>query len=500
MAYFIGIDCGTQGTKAVVFDEGTGKVIAKGYAKHDIIQDDTGLREQKVEWWIDALVESVKVAMSKAGINKSDVKGLAVSGQQHGLVVLGENGDVLHTVKLWNDTSTAGENNEILQAVGGMSAVWQNLGTTLPVGYTASKIKWLSKHKPEVLAKVRHVLLPHDYINFWLTGEYVTDASEASGTGYYDVNTGDYSQKMMSIIDTTGILAKSVPAVYGWEKPVGTLRKEVAEKLGLSENTLVAPGGGDNTMGAIGTAALKPHRASMGLGTSGTIAIMSDAKGENIDELLQLYNLGGAQRLITACTLNATSATTSVQNLFGISVAEFDERMESSPVGSNGVCVVPFFGGERMPPLPNSQGFFKNLTALNCKSENIIRATAEAVIYTLKWGYDKISRSFGNANELIVTGGGANSKPWSQIVADVFDLPLHFLQSDEGGALGAAIQAMYTYKTNNGDSVTVQSLCDKYILFNEEKHLEPIQQNVSAYKEFFAAYKHEISKEWGIKV
>ena len=181
--FYIGIDCGTQGTKAVIFDAESGKVIAKGYEKHPIISDDTGKREQKVTWWTDAMLAAMKTALQTARIDRTKVRAIAVSGQQHGLVVMNEKKEVIRDVKLWNDTSTAADNEEVIERAGGMDSVWNALHTTLPVGYTASKIRYLVTKEPELYEQVRYVLLPHDYLNFFLSGNIVTESSEASGTG-----------------------------------------------------------------------------------------------------------------------------------------------------------------------------------------------------------------------------------------------------------------------------------------------------------------------------
>ena len=178
--YYLGIDCGTQGTKAVIFDSDTGSVIAKGYAKHDIIVDDTGKREQDARWWINAMTLAVKTAIKKAEINGKEIKALAVSGQQHGCVVLNEKGEVIRNVKLWNDTSTAVQNADLVRESGGLAGIWKLLGSTLAVGYTASKVRYLVEREPDLYAQVKHILLPHDYLNFYLTGNYITEGSEAS--------------------------------------------------------------------------------------------------------------------------------------------------------------------------------------------------------------------------------------------------------------------------------------------------------------------------------
>ena len=498
--YYMGIDCGTQGTKVVIFDADSGMIIAKGYEKHPIISDDTGKREQKVTWWTDAMLAAMESSLDKAKIDRTKVRAIAVSGQQHGLVVMNDKKEVLRNVKLWNDTSTAADNEDIIKRAGGIDTVWHALHTTLPVGYTASKIRYLVTKEPELYKDVCHIISPHDYLNFFLTGNIVTESSETSGTGYYDVKSRAYSEPLMKAIDPSGRLSKSIPSIINWEEPVGLLRKDLAMKLGLPETTLVAAGGGDNTMSALGTGTIIDGTCSLSLGTSGTVIIKTPSLSDKQDRLIQIYDVLSSKWLATACTLNATSATTSIQEMLGVSIKTFDELMGEAKVGAEGIRMIPFFGGERMPPLPQAKGMLKGLTTNNLQSKNIIRATAEAVVFTLRWGFDKLIEITERPKALIINGGGANSAPWRQIVADVFNLPVYCLSSDEGGAFGAALQAMYLDEHMQGNTVTLEKLCEKYTSLDHSKDSFPIQANVEAYRDVFASFLAEIQKEWNISV
>lgn len=496
--YYIGVDCGTQGTKAVIFDADGGTIVGKGYEKHPIISDDTGKREQKVEWWTSAMLSAMRSALEKSGIDKKKVKAISVSGQQHGLVVMDEKREVIRDVKLWNDTSTAEDNDEIINRAGGMEAVWSNIHTTLPVGYTASKIRYLINQEPELYDRVRHVILPHDYLNYYLTGNIVTESSEASGTGYYDVRARKYADVMLEAIDPSGKLKHAIPKIIDWETPVGTLKPELAHMLGLSEDTSVAAGGGDNTMSALGTGTIIDGVCSLSLGTSGTVIMKVPHLKEKQDRLIQIYSILAGEWLATTCTLNATSATSSVQEFAGLTIEKFDELMRQSPVGSQGVRMIPFFGGERMPPIPHAKGILKGLSTNNLQMKNVIRSTAEAVVFTLKWGFDKLREITDAPKTLIINGGGANSAPWRQIVADVFGLPVLSLANDEGGAFGAALQAMYMDTSSMGKKIELTDLCEKYIRLDHTKDCFPIENNVVAYQTVYQEFLQAIQKEWGI--
>ncbi|MGD1823570.1 MAG: xylulokinase [Pleomorphochaeta sp.] len=498
--YFLGIDCGTQGSKAVILDGKANTIIGKGYFKHDLIIKENGVREQKAQWWIEAIENAIFEAINSSNIDPKKIKSIGVSGQQHGLVPLDKDGNVIRTVKLWNDTSTKEENDFIVNSLGGMDEVWNTIGGTLPIGYTASKVKYLIDKEPDVYRKTSHILLPHDYINYYLTGNYYTDPSEVSGTGYYDIKNHMYSQKMLNIIDPSGLLKAKLPKVINWETPVGKLRKSLALKFNMSENVIVSAGGGDNTMGAIGTGSIIPGYCTISLGTSGTCCFASKKKNEDIHKLIQIYDLLNEKYLCTSCILGATSSTTKIQELFSLSIKEFDQLMEEAPIGANGLLSLPFYDGERIPPIPSGEGLIKNISASNLSKGNIIRASAESIIFILKNGYDHMIKSFEAPSEFIITGGGSNSSPWRQILADIFDKKIYCLKENEGGALGAAIQACYLYKYLNEENINLFEIIKSNIEYDDRKTTFPIKMNVKLYEKYFKLFKDAITKEWGVEV
>ncbi|MDC7248417.1 MAG: xylulokinase [Sphaerochaetaceae bacterium] len=498
--YFIGIDCGTQGSKTVILDSTTNKIIGKGYSKHNIIIEKDGVREQFAQWWIDAIEKSIFQAIDSANINPKLIKAIGVSGQQHGLVPLDNEGNVIRKVKLWNDTSTSVENESIINTLGGMDEVWNTIGGTLPIGYTASKVKYLIDNEPELYAKTKYVLLPHDYINYYLTNIISTDPSEASGTGYYDVRTHKYSDKMLNVIDPTGALKSKLPKVYNWETPIGYIRPEIAKKFGFSKDLIVSAGGGDNTMGAIGTGSIIPGFCTISLGTSGTCCFASKKKNDHIHKLIQIYDLLNDKYLCTSCILGATSSTTKIQELFSLSLNEFDTLMNKASIGAEGLLSLPFYDGERIPPIPAGQGIIKNISASNLTKENIIRSTAESIIFILKNGYNHMIKSFEEPSEFIVTGGGSNSEPWRQILADIFNKKINCLKENEGGALGAAIQANYLYNFSKNKDTSLIEIIKSNINYDTSKVKVPIKENVKLYREYFRLFKDSIKNEWGVDV
>ncbi len=494
---FMGIDCGTQGTKALLFDPAAGKVLAIGHAPHDIIANDNGRREQHPSWWIEAMVAAVRAAMEKSGCRPEDVKAIGCSGQQHGLVMLDKDGAVLREAKLWNDMETAPENDEIHREVGGVEAMAKRLGTSVPVGYTASKIRWMLKHDPDLYRKTRHVLLPHDYLNYWLTGRAVMEPGEASGTGYFQVVEKRWDRDMANLIDPTGVLDAALPDLIGSSDCVGPLRPEAAARLGLTTDTLVCGGSGDNVMGAFGTGGVEAGAATLGIGTSGVLNIFSEHPIADFDPVMQVFAGAAGGWLVTTCTVNATSATTSVQKMFGLSLDAFSQAIGAAAPGAGGLLLHPFFSGERMPPLPNATGTLSGMTTGNLTRDNLIRAAAEAVVLGLKWGYERQMRTLPKPNLLRLTGGGTANPDWRQIVADVFDCEAVCLVHDEGGAFGGALIAMLMYENRHGRPTTAAELSRRYILFDDRKRARPIPERVTLYADLYEKYDSLRKKLYG---
>src|SRR6266581_902243 len=246
----IGIDSGTQSTKVLVVDARTGKVLGSASQSYDLIPNlPAGAKEQHPETWRDAAAKGIKQALKAAGASAGEVKAIGVSGQQHGFVPLDQNGNVIRPAKLWCDTSTAAECGEIMATVGGLKATIRATGNAVLPGFTASKILWLKKREPRNYARLATVLLPHDYLNCWLTGEMVMESGDASGTALFDVKTRKWSDKVLRAIDA-GLRLKLPPLIPS-DQPAGRLKPAIANALGLTTDVLVSAGGGDNMMGAI---------------------------------------------------------------------------------------------------------------------------------------------------------------------------------------------------------------------------------------------------------
>jgi xylulokinase len=482
MANYIGIDCGTQGTKVAIYDSTAKVFLGDGYRTHDIFTNDNGGREQEPLWWIDSLDGAMRDALeSLAPDQRKNIAGIGVSGQQHGLVVLDGDKRILRRAKLWNDTETADANRRYIDAVGGMSAVISCIGTAIPVGYTVSKLIWMKEKEPDLFGQIAHAINPKDYINYHLTGRIATDAGSASGTGYYDVINKKWNDEMVSLVAPD--FKKTLPEVIDDSATVGGLKADIASRFGLSESCIVAAGSGDNMMAAVGTGNVAAGIATMNLGTSGVLSVFTDQRPTGYPEIVQIQNSMPDGWIPSICTMNSTSTTTAVQELFAAGIGDFDADMAASPVGAEGVIMFPFLNGERMPNLPDAKGSVCGLSIKNFTRRNYIRSAAEAVAFGLRWGADILRKKDISFRELRLVGGGSNSAPWRQIIADVFDEENVGIQGRDAGVFGGIIQAMSVCKEGS-----VPELCKNHIVFDQGKHAVPLRENVKKYEMIYGTY------------
>jgi xylulokinase len=437
---FLGIDCGTQSTKALLLDSDTDTVLALGRAQHDLIARDDGTREQQPDWWVSALVESTRAALTEAG--DVEVAGMGVSGQQHGLVCLGTDDRPVRSAKLWNDTTTAEECALLTSKLGGTEHVLELTGNIFLPGYTAPKVLWLLAHEPSVYASTARMCLPHDYLNLWLTGAFVAEPGDASGTAYFDVRARQYSPGVLAAIDAQRDWASSLPRLVPSLSVVGGLRPQVAEALGIGVDTPLSGGGGDNMMAAIGVGAIVEGPVVVSLGTSGTgFAYRARPAVDPHGEAAAFCDSTGAW-LPLVCTLNCTVATDWIAGLFALDHAGVEEALVVSPVGARGLSFLPHLSGERTPNLPQGAGVFGGLHA-DHTSADLVRAVVEGVTFGLEYALGALRRSGVAANQVTLVGGGAMSNGWARLCADVFDLPVVRPPQTEAAALGAARQARW---------------------------------------------------------
>ena len=434
---FLGVDCGTQGTKVVLSDPSTGAVVAVGRAPHQLIARADGTSEQDPAWWIDALRAAVRDAMRGETF---EVGGIGVSGQQHGLVCLGRGDLPIRSAKLWNDTTTAREGVALTEKLGGDGRVLELTGNLLLPGYTAPKIAWLAAHEPDVYARTVRMCLPHDYLNLWLTGQFVTEFGDASGTAYFDVRARRYSDVVLAAIDDRRDWRLTLPPVVPSVSVVGTLRREAAGSLGLDAGIPVSAGGGDNMCAAIGCDVVVEGPVLVSLGTSGTaFAYRAEPTVDPLGEAAAFCDSTGGW-LPLAATLNCTSATEWVRQLFAMDHAAVDAAVANG--GASELAFLPYLSGERTPNRPRGAGMFVGLRSSHGR-DAIVHAVVEGVTFGLAYALDALRRTGVAPTEVTLVGGGSASDAWAQLCADIFELPVVRPAIVEAAASGAARQAQW---------------------------------------------------------
>ena len=437
----LGIDCGTQSLKTVALDGDSGKIVASASKAYGLIEGlPAGHAEQDPAIWWDALCETVGKVLTDLGSRKSEVGGIGVSGQQHGFVPLDANFAVIRPAKLWCDTSTTPQCEEIRAALGGREKTIALAGNDILPGFTAPKILWLKQNEPANFARLAHVALPHDFLNLKLTGSLRMEFGDASGTALMDVRSRTWCRKVCDVIDSR--LTEMLPPIHSSLEPVGTLLPALAADWGLSPQIIVSAGGGDNMMAAIGTANTSPGFVTASLGTSGTIFACAaqpviDPQGE-----IAAFCDSADHWMPLLCTMNVTVATEAFRNLFGWDHSRMDAEISSVPSGADGLLFLPYLQGERTPNLPHGCGVLHGMTTSNITPAHFARAAMEGVTLGMAYGLRRMESLGLKPSEIRLTGGGSQSPVWRQILADVFGYPLVTMESAEGAALGAAIQAL----------------------------------------------------------
>src|SRR5436190_12425934 len=477
----LGIDSGTQSTKVVVVDARDGKVLASGAQAYELIPNlPPGAKEQHPHTWRDATAAAMRQALRQAKASGSEVRAIGVSGQQHGFVPLDSGGQVIRPAKLWCDTSTVAECEEITAELGGLKGAILAVGNAVLPGFTAPKILWLKKHEPKNYAQLATVLLPHDYLNFWLTGEKKMEYGDASGTALLDVRKRKWSEAAIEAIDPE--LQSRLPELIPSEQPVGRLQPATAKQMDLSPDILVSAGGGDNMMGAIGTGNTKAGMITASFGTSGTIYACADKPV--VDPLGEIAAFCDSSNrwLPLLCTMNVTVATELMRLYVGWTHEKFDATVARIPPGARGLLLLPYLEGERTPNVPAGTGVLFGVNHRTWCAEAFARAAVEGVTLGMNYGLRRLRELGVKPSQIRATGGGAKSKAWRQIMADVFDTPVVTLKVTEGAAYGAALQAFWCWRLQKGEKITIQEITNKFVELNANETAEPDLKNVRTYQ------------------
>lgn len=489
---YLGVDCGTQGTKALLVD-GRGRAHGRGYAPHMLVERASGAREQDPAWWVEALIAAVGTVVAQAGSEAAtQVRGIGVSGQQHGLVVLDKDGRVIRPAKLWNDTETAPQNAALIERLGGKSRFFERFGVVPLTGYTVSKLLWLAEVEPESFRRIRHILLPHEYLNFWLTGNMRAEFGDASGTAFFDARTRCWAREVLDAIDGgTGQLYAALPPLQGPDELVGTLRPAAAAALGLPAGCVVSSGGGDNMMGAIGTGNVREGVVTLSLGTSSTVYSYSERPAHDPMGNVAPFCSSSGGWLPLVCTMNATNVVTGTVHLLGKTVAAIDPALEATEPGADGLVFLPFLNGERTPDLPAARGSLHGISANNFTPDHLIRAAVEGVSFGILNGLNLVLEG-RSAETIRIIGGGARSRGWRQLLADATGATIEVPAEEESGCLGAAIQVIVAAAAAQGHARSFAEVADTMVRLNPSATCRPRPELRDPYRAAQSRYRQQL--------
>jgi xylulokinase len=480
MSLYIGIDSGTQSVKAVVLDLETGKVVAVARAPHRLIGGlPVGHMEQHPQEWVTALDSALSEVA--ATIDGKRVRGIGVSGQQHGFVPLDGKDGVIRPAKLWCDTSTVPECALLTKRLGGAKAVIRKTGVPFLPGFTAPKILWLKRHEPANFRKLRQVLLPHDFLNLHLTGNRFMEYGDASGTGLMDVRRRTWSKEAVAAVDRN--LADWLPPLSPSSEAAGLLRADLVRRYGFAREVTVSAGGGDNMMGAIGTGNVAPGVVTASFGTSGTIYAYSSKPVVDPQGEIAAFCSSTGGWLPLLCTMNVTTVTERIRALFDYDHVELNAAVAGVKPGADGLVLLPYLSGERTPNVPDGSGAVLGLNQTTFSAGHLARAAMEGVTLGMNYGLRRLAALGVRAREIRVTGGGARSPVWRQIMADVFGVPVVAMVEDEGAALGGALQAAWCDARRSGrKDAKITDFTTAAVAIDEGTRVLPNPENAARYR------------------
>ena len=441
MPLVLGVDASTQSTKIEVRDADSGELVVRRHAPHPPTTPPRS--EQDPNAWWHAL--GVTIGAARAAAN--DVAAVAVAGQQHGMVVLDADDRVIRPAKLWNDTESAPDAEWLVRKLS--EAAWAEACGSVPVAaFTITKLSWLHRSEPDAWARIARVCLPHDWLTWKLTGAFVTDRGDASGTGYFSAARDEYALDLLAIVDGNADWEARLPRVLQPIERAGT-----TTELGL--DAIVAPGTGDNMAAALALA-LRPGDVAISLGTSGTVYTVSDAPTADPTGAVAGFADATGRFLPLVCTLNATKVTDSMARWLGVDLSGLDELALDAAPGSGGVVVLPYFDGERTPNRPGASGEISGLRTATTR-EQLARAAVEGVVCGLLDDLDALTTAGANpGGDIVLIGGGARSLAYQQVVADLSGRRVIVPDATELVAAGACVQAAATLRSCNPVDVAAE--------------------------------------------
>jgi len=490
MAYLMGIDVGTTGTKTLLIDE-SGDVVATSFEEYPTYMPHPNWSEQNPEDWWRATLNTIRDALTKANVKGKEISGIGLSGQMHGSVFLGKDHRVLRPCILWNDQRTAKQCQFITERIGKERLIELACNPAL-TGFTAGKILWVRDEEPEVYQKIHKILLPKDYVRFCLTGDFATEVSDASGTLLLDVKQRRWSKEILSELE---IDPGFMPRCYESPRITGSITRKVSELTGLNPGTPVVGGGGDQAAQAVGSGIVKRGMLSSTIGTSGVVFAFSPevridpesrvhtfchAVPEKWHVMGVMLSAGGSLRWFRDTLGEAEKEEARKRGIDPYEVLL--EKAAEVPPGAEGLLFLPYLSGERSPyPNPNARGVFFGLN-LRHQKRHLIRAIIEGVTFGMRDCLEIIKGLGVSATRVRASGGGARSTLWQKIQADVYNLEVETVNITEGAAFGAALLA----GVGTGVYGTVEEACERTIKVSGS--VKPDPKNVKIYEKYYQLY------------
>ncbi|MFC7062939.1 xylulokinase [Halobacillus seohaensis] len=481
MKHVIGVDLGTSAVKLLLVNP-KGDIIQEISKPYPLIQEHNGYSEQDPQVWVDQTISGLSELVQKFDGDPDDIEGISFSGQMHGLVLLDDNNEVLRNAILWNDTRTSSQCEQIYNLVGEERLLEITKNPALE-GFTLPKILWVKEHEPETFAKANSFVLPKDYLRYKLTDELHMEYSDAAGTLLLDMNSNNWSDEICEVLDIDRSLCP--PLVASHEK-VGSLTNEISSATGLSVNTQVFAGGADNACGAIGSGVLEDGKTLCSIGTSGVVLSYESSNDKDFGGKVHYFNHGAPNAYYTmGVTLAAGYSLGWFKDVFAKeeSFEDLVAGVGSVPPGANGLLFTPYLVGERTPHADASiRASFIGMDGSHVRKD-FVRAVMEGITFSLNESIDLFRKNGKKIDTIVSTGGGTKDDNWLQIQADIFDVEVVKLSSEQGPGMGAAMLAAY----GSGWFESLQECAEEFLKL--DKTIQPIKENVEKYKGLFGLYQ-----------
>ena len=487
--HFLGIEIGHGGTRAIALDLESAVIRAEAWVPHDWIEGlPAGYREQNPAQWIEAVDQAVRQCLAALDGQKDRVAAFGVAGPQRGLVMLDEASRIIRPAKLAGDVSVKKQADEIARAFGGAPGLIEVAGQAPGVESAAAECLWLKQHEPYHFQRAASLLTAQDFIAYWLTGERLTEAGSASGTGLLDIRTRKWSAELMDFIDPA--LAGLLPAIGPSDQPRGLLRPALAREWGVSELVQVGAGSASPMLAALAAGCVASGTVAVELGSTGVIVGVGNSPVIDFrGEITPLCNATGSW-LGLATTTNAAVAPEVLRRHYGWSAQQFEAMVASVSPGADGLLLLPYFTAESIPRLPDGTGVLHGITPENFTPAHMARAAAEGVALGLGYAMSRLRDLGFDPPEIRLLGPGVASPVTRQLLANVFGTPVVPVSSRQGAAVGAAMQAAVAFFHQSGESLGFEEIASYLVAGDMEARCEPNPQVHDLYQEMMSRQQY----------